>query len=272
MLEKAVALEVDEIVFDLEDAVAPAAKESARAAVAAALSTPHRARRLSVRVNAVGSPWLAGDLQAMAAAEQRPDTIVVPKVESAADLRVVVDLVGDSGIPLQALIESARGLRDLGEISTATPLLEALILGYADLCASLGRPRSQMADPSAWTHAQDRVVMHARAAGLQAVDGPLLALDDDAALAASAQWARARGFDGKWAIHPRHVEPVTEAFTPGADELAAAHALLRELEEAERSGAGAARHRGMMIDEALRKSALSTIARAVAPADGPNAR
>jgi citrate lyase beta subunit len=262
MLEKAVALDADELVFDLEDAVAPAAKVAARAAVAAALPAPHRARRLSVRVNAVGSPWLAGDLQVLVAADRSPDTIVVPKVESASDLRRVADALEGSGIRLQALIESARGLRDLGEICAATPMLEALILGYADLCASLDRPRAAIADFTAWGYAQDCVVMQARAAGLQAVDGPLLALDDDERLTAAATWARGRGFDGKWVIHPKHVDAVTDAFTPSSDELAAARALLHELEEAERSGAGAARHGGMMIDEALRKSALGTIARA----------
>jgi citrate lyase subunit beta/citryl-CoA lyase len=252
MLDAAVELDADELVFDLEDAVAPVAKERARAAVAATLARPHRARRLSVRINKAGGPWIADDLAALARAERPPDTVVVPKIESAAGLRWVADALGAADIQLQAVIESATGLRDLGEICAATDRLEAVVLGYADLCFSLDRPRSSIADFASWSHAQDHLVMHARAAGLHAVDGPLIALDDAAQLTAAATWARGRGFDGKWVIHHGHIAAVASAFTPTAEELAAAHQILRNLEEAERS----------MIDEALRRSALATIGRA----------
>jgi citrate lyase subunit beta/citryl-CoA lyase len=264
MLQKARDLDVDELVFDLEDAVAPGDKARARALLVPALSASFRAERVSVRVNAMTSPWFFEDLVAVSGAERPPDAIVLPKVEDAAELRLAAHLLADRApsIRLQALIETARGLRDAATICAATPALDAVVLGYADLCASLGRPGAQLDEPEAWTHAQDLVVLHARAAEIQAIDGPFLRLDDEGALLAAARWARGRGFDGKWVIHPGHVAAVTGAFSPDAEELARARSLLEQLAAAEGQGSGAALHGGAMIDEALRKAALHTLARA----------
>jgi citrate lyase subunit beta/citryl-CoA lyase len=267
MLQKALDLAVDELVFDLEDAVAPGDKARARALLVPALSGSFRAERVSVRVNAMTSPWFFEDIVAMSGAERPPDTIILPKVEDAAELRLAAQLLAERApsVRLQALIETARGLRDIGPICASTPVLDAVVLGYADLCASLGRPGAQLDEPAAWTHAQDLVVLHARAANVQAIDGPFLRLDDEGALLAAARWGRGRGFDGKWVIHPGHVAPVTGAFSPDAEELASARSLLEQLAAAEDQGSGAARHGGAMIDEALRKAALHTLARAGEP-------
>jgi citrate lyase subunit beta/citryl-CoA lyase len=258
MLAKARSLAVDELVLDLEDGVAPADKHRARELAGAWLSAAEdrAAGTVAVRVNGADTPDFAQDLEALRAWPAAADSVVLPKAESVAALdRLPED------VPVQLLIESARGLLAAQELC-GLPSVCAVILGYADLCASLGRPTTEIADPTAWASAQDHLVTCARAAGIQAIDGPVLALDDASLPARAAAWGRRRGFDGKWVIHPGHVKAVTAAFTPSPDEVAAAAALLDSLAAAEAAGSGAARHDGMMIDEALRRSAQQTLARA----------
>jgi citrate lyase subunit beta/citryl-CoA lyase len=258
MLAKARSLAVDELVLDLEDGVAPADRPRARELAGAWLSAAddRAAGTVAVRVNGVDTPDFAQDLEALRAWPAAPDSLVLPKAESVAALDRLPE-----GVRVQLLIESARGLLGAQELCDQ-PSVCAVILGYADLCASLGRPATEIADPSAWSAAQDHVVTCARAAGVQAIDGPVLALDDASLPGRAASWGRRRGFDGKWVIHPGHIDAVTAAFTPTSEEVAAASALLDELAAAEATGSGAARHDGMMIDEALRRSALQTLARA----------
>lgn len=270
MLEKAADLEVDEIVLDLEDAVAPAAKEEGREAVLAALVDPRwSGRTVAVRVNAPRTPWCHRDLVALAGLAAQPGSIVLPKVESAGDLAFAERLLDgaeadgrERPLRIQALIETAAGLGRAGEIAAASERLEALILGYADLAASLGRGRAAAADPAAWLAAQDAVLVAARANGLQAIDGPHLGVEPDDAFLAAARHARELGFDGKWAIHPSQVEPLEELFTPSPEEVDHARAVVEALARAEREGnAGAVALDGEMLDEALRASALRTLAR-----------
>lgn len=270
MLEKAAGLEVDEIVLDLEDAVAPAAKEEAREAAVAVLADPRWIdRTVAVRVNAPRTPWCHLDLAALAGLADQPASIVLPKVESAGDLEFAERLLDGAEVdgrerPLrvQALIETAAGLGRVGEIATASERLEALILGYADLAASLGRGRAAAADPAAWLAAQDAVLVAARANGLQAIDGPHLGVEPDDEFLAAARHAHELGFDGKWAIHPAQVEALAELFTPSPEEVEHARAVIEALARAEREGnAGAVALDGEMLDEALRASALRTLAR-----------
>jgi citrate lyase subunit beta/citryl-CoA lyase len=265
MLEKARRIEVDEVVIDLEDAVVPDRKADARAAALAALAGGTVA---SVRVNAPGTPWAHEDLIALGGAAARPLGVVVPKVEGAGDLAFVdrlldgVEHAAGHAEPLrvQALVESAAGLSALDEIAAASPRLEAIVLGYADLRVSLGRSPSAPLDT--WLAVQDAVLRAARAAGLQAIDGPHLAIDDEEGLRAAATRAAELGFDGKWAIHPAQIEPITAAFTPGPEEVARARAVLAALEEAAAGGRGAVSLDGEMLDEPARLAALRTVARA----------
>jgi citrate lyase subunit beta/citryl-CoA lyase len=151
----------------------------------------------------------------------------------------------------------------VNEIAGSSPRLEALIIGYADLAASLGRPPSARHDPDRWAFTLDSVLVAARAAGIQAIDGPHLQIDDLEGLAAAASRARDLGYDGKWALHPSQLGPINEIFTPTPDALARAAAILAALEEAEGGGgAGAALLDGEMVDEASRKLALHVLARA----------
>lgn len=273
MLEKAAGIAADELVFDLEDAVAPAAKDEAREVAVARLADWSGAT-VAVRVNAPRTPWCHLDLAALAAAPgPQPLSIVLPKVECAGDLAFAERLLagaeaGGAGrerpLGLQALIETAAGLARLEEIAAAgVGRLEALILGYADLAASLGRPRGGAADSATWLPAQERLLTAARANGLQAIDGPFLGTAPDEPFLTAARHARDLGFDGKWAIHPSQVEALSEAFTPTVEEVEHARAVLAALERAEaENGAGAVALDGEMLDEALAASARRLLARA----------
>jgi citrate lyase subunit beta / citryl-CoA lyase len=265
MLAKAIDLETDEIVIDLEDSVAADAKDHARELVADFLA---RARSLAsavaVRINPLASPWGERDVVELARrAGSQIDSLIVPKVERSeeiAEVERLLDSLGEpaSGVRLQALVETAAGLLHVGEIATSSSLLEALILGYADLAASLGRAPGVM-PPESWLYAQETVLVAARAAGLQMIDGPYLEIRDDAGLRARVEHVRALGFDGKWAVHPDQLMIINAAFTPESEEVARARAILDALMSAE--GRGAVELQGEMIDEASRKLALQVIAR-----------
>jgi len=265
MLSKAVALETDEVVVDLEDSVAADAKEDARELVAAFLSRDGSvAPAVAVRVNALATPWGERDVvDLVRRAGRRIDSLIVPKVERAEEIAEVARLLDTQGEPgrgvrLQALVETAAGLLRVGEIAAASSRLEVLILGYLDLSASLGRAPGLVA-PASWLYAQERVLVAARAFGLQMIDGPYLEIRDAEGLRLRADHARALGFDGKWAVHPDQLAIINEAFTPTAEEVSRARAIVDALERAE--GRGALELEGEMIDEASRKLALQVIAR-----------
>lgn len=259
-LAKGRTLAVDEVVIDLEDAVVAQAKHEARGAVVEALGAPGwAAGSLAVRVNAIGTPWCHLDLAALAGVAP---VIVLPKVESPGDLAFadrLLDGAGGEETRILALIETAAGLQAAGEIARASARLDGLILGYADLAASLGRGPGESAD---WRFAQDALLVAARAAGIAAIDGPYLGVRDDEGFRAQVAHARALGFDGKWAIHPAQTEPLHEAFTPTDAEIEDARETLAALERAAAEGAGAVAAGDRMLDEALAVSARRVLARA----------
>ncbi len=273
MLAKAPARGADEVIIDLEDAVAVAAKDEARATVAEALAEPqYEDVRTAVRVNAPRTPWCHLDVIAMASLQQRPGSLIVPKVESAADLAFIDRLLdgveasaGGDRAPMrvQALIETAAGVANLDEIAGASARLDSLILGYADLSASLGRAAGARAELDSWRAIQDLLLVAARTHGVLAIDGPYLGIKVDEGFTAAAERARAMGFDGKWAIHPAQVAALNELFTPSAEEIEHARAVIAALAQAEQSGgAGAVALDGQMLDEAVRVAALRVLARA----------
>lgn len=247
MLAKAAELPADEIVVDLEDGVAPPDKGAARARLGDA-----RARgTLAIRVNGLATAWWRDDVAAAAAA--RPDVVVVPKVESAADLAAVAALL-PAGVGLEAQIESARGLCEVERIAAIGDPLEALVFGPGDFAASLGVPVLTIGAGS-FDYALARIAVAARANGLQVVDGPYAALDDPDGLRASARRARSHGYDGKWVIHPDQIEPVNEEFAPTPAELAWARRILEAVD-------GASRLDGDMVDAATKRLAEAVVARA----------
>jgi citrate lyase subunit beta / citryl-CoA lyase len=251
MLVKAPSLAADEVIVDLEDAVAVAEKEAARELAIAALRRGSLGRTTALRVNGRSTPWWEDDLRA--AAEARPDVVVLPKVESAEDVSAAAELLPD-GIGLEAQVETARGLVAAEEIAAAGCGLETLVFGPADLAASLGVPVLTIG-AGASDHALARTVAAARASGLQAVDGPHARLDDDLGLVLSARRALEHGYDGKWVIHPSQIEPVNRIFTPSPAELERARRILEAAQ-------GASRFEGELVDEASRRLAESLVRRA----------
>jgi citrate lyase subunit beta/citryl-CoA lyase len=257
MLAKATSLPVDQIILDLEDAVAAEDKEQARELAVAALGRGPLGRTTALRVNGRSTPWWEDDLRAAAAA--RPDVVVVPKVESPEDLSAAAEML-PAGTGLEAQIETARGLVEAERIAAAGGGLEALVFGPADFAASIGVPVLTIGE-GASDAALARVVAAARAFGLQAVDGPHARLGDDLGLVLSARRALAHGYDGKWVIHPAQIEPVNFVFTPSPAEVQRAKRLL----EAPR---GARRFDGELVDEASRRLAEALLGRLQGPQAG----
>jgi len=258
MLAKARGLAVSELVIDLEDAVVADRKAEALGLTVQALAVGgFAASRVAVRLNPVGSAWIDAELEGLAGAAVRPDSIVVPKVSGPSDLSAV-----SCGIAIQALIETAVGLAAVREIAAvgAGGSLEAVILGYADLAVSLGRTAAGAGDLDLWLAVQETVLVAARAAGIRAIDGPFLTIADVDGLSASASRAAQLGFDGKWAIHPAQVAPIVSAFRPPAEAVRRAREVIAVLARAESHGAGAVEHDGLMIDEPVRLAALRTLA------------
>ncbi|HEY4097662.1 MAG TPA: CoA ester lyase [Baekduia sp.] len=272
MIEKAAASGADEVVIDLEDAVAVDAKESARETVLTALQeVDFGATAVAVRVNAARTPWCHADLAALAGAADVLGTVVVPKVESAGDLAFVDRLLDGAeaasgrarALRVEALIETAAGVARVLEIAGSSPRLDGLILGYADLAASLGRTPAAVADRSGWNYAREAVLTAARTHGLQAIDGPSLTVSIDAVFTADTASARDLGWDGRWTIHPQQVPALLEAFVPTAEELAWARKVVDALAAAAADEArGAIAVDGQMLDEPVRLAALRVLARA----------
>jgi citrate lyase subunit beta/citryl-CoA lyase len=276
MLAKAWASAADEIVIDLEDSVPAGSKAEARETAARFLRSIDDTgpdigldigRDIAVRVNAPGSPWCHEDLVAVGSLPRLPHSVVLPKVESVGDLAFAERLLdgvesgsGRSPVAVQALIESAAGLARLGEIATAGGRLRRLIIGYADLAASLGR--SHLAPADHWTPAQEQLIWAARAAGILAIDGPHLGVAVDESFRAGLRRAAEAGFDGKWVIHPSQIDEVNTAFSPSADDVAWADEVIEALESAEGRGIGAVSVRGRMLDEAVAVAARRVLLRA----------
>jgi citrate lyase subunit beta / citryl-CoA lyase len=272
MIEKAAASAADQVFMDLEDACAPAEKVGARAIAVDALTALDFGGKLRVvRVNGVGTPWCHGDVtELVAGAGAELDCLLVPKVEAAPHVHFVDHLLSgleaelglERAIGLELLIETGAGMVNLKEIATACPArTEALVFGPGDYTADLGVPRLElgMIDPEypghQWHWPMSSIAAHARANGLQAIDGPYVDFREPTGYLESARRARLLGFDGKWCIHPNQIEWANAAFTPDAELYERSERLLAAYAEATASGLGAAVFEGKMIDEATRKLA-----------------
>jgi citrate lyase subunit beta/citryl-CoA lyase len=279
-LVKARELEVDEVFLDLEDAVAPAAKDDARdAAVAALREGGWDGKLVAVRVNDATTPWAYRDvISVVEGAGDALDVIMLPKVTSPSHVVWLDLLLGQveraAGLPygrigIEAQIEDAAGLRSVEDIAVASPRLAALVFGPGDFTASIGmRSLSVGGQPAgyaggdAYHYTLMRILVAARAAGLQAIDGPYARIHDTDGLRAAAASAAALGFDGKWVLHPAQVNVVNEMFTPTTEEYERAAGILDAYARAtDADGRGAVMFGGEMIDEASRKMALAIAAR-----------
>ena len=248
-LEKAKALDCDVVIIDLEDAVAPDAKETARAAAAAAVAGGGYGRReLVIRVNRLDTPWGAADVEAAAKAE--PDAILLPKVESAAEIEQLEALINTakpgSRSAIWCMIETPRGFLKLEEIAFASQKLGCLVMGFADLVKDLRAVDTVERQPL--TYAMSRAVMTARAANIDVLDGMYPVIKDEDGLVRQCKQAREFGFDGKTLIHPSQIAPCNAAFAPSDEEVAQARRIVEAFEAAKAEGKGLAVLDGQMIE------------------------
>ena len=276
-IEKAAGLDVDSIILDLEDGVAFNRKAEARDVIITALQqVAFGPRECLIRINPVSSPFCRPDLDATVTV--RPQGYVIPKVEEPEDLLSVSHFLDDmerqhgwpvGGMRLLALIETARGVMNLREIAGATARLDALMFGAEDLAGDMGATRTR----AGWEvfYARSAVVTAAAAYDLQAIDTVFVALtvEDDDPLAAECEFARAMGYQGKMAIHPRQVPIINQAFSPTAADIAQAQELVDEYTQAQTSGSGVFVLNGKMVDRPMVRAAerVLALARAAGAAD-----
>jgi len=281
MIEKAKGLLADEVFLDLEDAVAPDAKAAARARVGAALASPGWAGQLrGVRVNDWTTPWTHRDvIEVVSVAGPHLEVVVLPKVTDAHHVHaldlLLTQLERSHGLPVGRIgidvqIEDARGLRNIDAIAAA-PRVQALVLGPADLMASLNMRTLVVGEQpqgydvgDAYHHVLMTILVAARAHGVAAIDGPYLKVRDVEAFRRVAGRSAALGYDGKWVLHPDQIAVGNEIFSPRQDEYDRAELVL-EAYEWHTSTAGGMRGAVMlgdeMIDEASRKMALVVVSK-----------
>lgn len=247
-IEKAKTLPCDVVILDLEDAVAPGAKEQAReAAVAAVRAGGFGRREVVIRVNAFGTPWAAEDLAA--AVEAGPDVVLAPKVNGADDVDAYSSAIANApGTQLWAMIETCQAVFHLEAIGAAAERsrLSGFVMGVNDLAKEM-RAR-QTADRAAFLPFLSMAVAAARAEGLVALDGVHNEIDDLAALEAVCRQGAAFGFDGKSVIYPSHLEICNAAFAPPAEEVAWSRAVVDAFERPENEGKGALRVEGRLAE------------------------
>ena len=268
MFEKALNSSADYVFLDLEDAVSPNDKISARTNVIQALKEINwreKGKTVSVRINSLDTHYMYSDLiEIVEQAGEKIDTILIPKVGTASDVYMVDCLLTQietnkklkNKIGIECLIEIALGMSNIKEIAKSSNRLEALHFGVADYAASL-RARTVVIgglNPDypgdQWHHGLSQLVMTCRAYGLRAIDGPFGDFNDPDGYIASAKRAAAIGIEGKWAIHPSQIELANKVFSPPEAEVNKAKKILEELDKATKEGKGAAQLYGRMIDAA----------------------
>ena len=279
MAGKALASDADAVFLDLEDAVAPDEKASARAKVVRALrELDWRSRPTLYRANALDTPYFYRDLiEVVEGAGERLGALMIPKVGRPEDLHVVATLLYQielavglepGKIEVEAQIESAEGLVNVDATARATGRLTALHFGPGDYAASVRMPQRNIGTMDEWDgvypghrlhYAMQRIVVAARAAGLRAVDGPVADHRDDEGLRESCLVARSLGFDGKWCIHPAQISVVNEVFSPTEKEIEWARKVVDAYEKANVAGSGAISIDGQMIDAASIRMARNTL-------------
>lgn len=267
-IEKAASLGVDCICMDLEDGTALSKKAEAREVIAQALrELDFGASERCIRINSIGSGFEAEDLAAALAA--RPDTIVVPKVESADQVTWTSQQIEkyelENGLPLGGIrlligLETARGVLNLKEIASADKRLEAIIFGAEDYAASIGATRSK--DATEVLYARSAVITACAANDLQAIDMVYIDFRDTEGLLTEARQGAALGFAGKQVIHPAQVEPVQQAYTPSPESIAYAKRVVETFQANQQAGKGAYDLDGKMIDMPLLKNAQKVLERA----------
>ena len=283
MIAKAAASDADLAFLDLEDAVAPSEKESARKNIVAGLNDLDWGRTVrSYRINGVHTHWCHDDIiEVVTGAGANIDVIIVPKIKGPRDVWFVDDMltqlerklgleVGRIGI--EVLIEEVEALASVNEIAKSSPRLEAMILGVGDLSASQGMRLGHIGvtdgaeaikyPGDVWHYARMQMIIAARIAGIDAIDGPYANFANPRGYEVSATQFSIIGGVGKWCIHPSQVEVANRVFAPTTEEITHAQAVVNAVKESEARGEGAANLNGVMIDAATTRLFEVTLDRA----------
>jgi citrate lyase subunit beta/citryl-CoA lyase len=266
MFAKAAGSGADLVFLDLEDACAPAERMAARGKAVKALRELDWGRTLrAIRMNGIDTWWAHGDVtEVVTGAREALDVIIVPKVRRARDVWwvdvLLTQLEEELGltkrIALEVLIEEVEGLQNVDEITRASDRLEAIIFGAGDFSASQGARVDTNFDPilpypgDMWHYARSRVVVAARAAGIDAIDAPFPNYRAPEAYRTACEQASVQGYVGKWAIHPSQVEIANEVFSPTPEDIAHAQRVVAAYRESEAEGRGATSLDGMLVDAA----------------------
>lgn len=269
MLINGNCLGADAVIFDLEDAVAPAEKDAARILVRNTMRYMDFAGcgRI-VRINSIDTPYWRKDLDQIL--PYKPDLILLPKSGSAADVLAADEYMTQleeklgfqpNTVGLMPLIETAMGVENSFAIATATKRIKALFLGAEDLTADLRCKRTK--EGREIEYARTRLVVAARAAGIDVFDTPFTDVNDDEGIVVDAELAKALGFSGKASISPRHVEVINRVFSPTMAEIDYAYEVIEAIRIAKEQGKGAIALRGKMIDAPIVARAQRTISMAV---------
>jgi len=264
-LDKARILPADGLILDMEDSVAPDAKQLAREQIGAALAQGgYGHRELIVRINALSTQWGLQDIGAVSRFRTAPDAVLIPKINTARDVVEAVAAFDSAGCPedvaLWIMAETPLCILNIAAVAAAHPRLRGIVMGTSDLAKDT-RVR-HTPDRLGFIAALNLCVYAARANGLSIIDGVQLNLQDDELLRASCAQGRDLGFDGKSLIHPNQVAAVNAAFAPDAAEIAAAHEIIAAFEQAKAQGKGVVVVNGRLVEnlhveEAQRQLALA---------------
>lgn len=269
MLINAASLMADAVIFDLEDAVSPAEKDAARILVRNTMRyTDLSVCEVIVRINSVDTPYWKADIDAIL--PERPSLLLLPKTTGAADVKTVSDYMAEvearvgievGTVGIMPLIETALGVENSFSIASSERV-RALFLGGEDLTADLQCKRTK--EGKEIEYARTRLVVAARAAGVDVYDTPFTDVNDDEGIVTDTMFAKSLGFTGKASISPRHVEVINEIFSPTIAEINYAYEVIDAINLAKAQGKGAISLRGKMIDAPIVARAERTIAMAAA--------
>lgn len=270
MLINAGCLGADAVIFDLEDAVSPAEKDAARILVRNTMRYMDLdGCEIVVRINSVDTDFWRKDLDTVIPC--KPDVILLPKSAEPADIRLVDEYISGleeklelqrGGVQIMPLIETAMGVENAFAIASSCKRVCALFLGAEDLTADLQCKRTK--EGREIEYARQRLVVAARAAGVDVYDTPFTDVNDDEGIVQDARLAKALGFTGKASISPRHVDVINEVFSPTLAEIEYAYEVVEAIRVAKEMGKGAVSLRGKMIDAPIVARAERTIAMAKA--------
>lgn len=261
MLINGNCLGADAVIFDLEDAVSPSEKDAARILVRNTLRyMDFGACKRVVRINSVDTECWQADLDAVL--PEKPDMILLPKASAVQDILQVDSYMAGNDVGLLALIETALGVENAFLIASCSPRVKGLFLGAEDLTADLQCKRTKQGREI--EYARGRLVMAARAAGVEVYDTPFTDVNDDAGILEDALVAKGFGFSGKASISPRHIGAINQVFSPSQEEIDYAYEVLDAISLAKQQGKGAIALRGKMIDAPIVARANRTIAAAEA--------